>query len=481
MPQEARLSTFEALPSEIIVHILGYLSPQNLAFLSSTCTMLKTHADDDRLWERFVLDNVPSQVKPKTHSPAKSWQELYLSHHPFWFVSRNILWVSDLPNSGGLFLATYNVRDGSLIAHRVLAQIHSPGLMPWTHDPSVLVHDCNPSVYLWESDPELNLKFDGGRLDGKLRKEIKMDIQRHRYNASFSLCTRMPPEREHSSMSLWPPATIPSLHRVRNQSQSRFASDNQRPKSLRDASDKTCRIRKWLDIGLSARYAGARFHEVVETWTTLLEESYMPTKEKPFQGIWVGDYAVHGCEFLLVMHRLEGARPARKTLVRPSTGSGLPSGSVFTFDDEEDDEQTRSPLRGASRELGDKEHTENPEGQYVPSGGLEAIKLTGDINVPRGQCTWFADDISDSGLIQVASNDTFEGSRIVQSMGHVANEGFVDDRYIPSQLIMINQDHLAQYWEVSTIPAATVPVDLRTGIQSHFDVSESRLERFTDK
>lgn len=102
----------------------------------------------------------------------------------------------------------------------------------------------------------------------------------------------------------------------------------------------------------------------------------------------------------------------------------------------------------------DESLTRNPVGEESapkddpPSGSIEAIKLTGDVNVPRGECTWFADDIGDGGLIRIAEDETFKGARIVKSMGHVAAQGFVNDRFIPSQLIMISHDLLAQYWEV---------------------------------
>lgn len=82
------------------------------------------------------------------------------------------------------------------------------------------------------------------------------------------------------------------------------------------------------------------------------------------------------------------------------------------------------------------------------SGRIEAIKLTGDVNIPRGECTWFAEDIGEGGFVRNAEDGTFKGARIVKSMGHVADRGFINSRFISSQLIMISRDLLAQYWEV---------------------------------
>ena len=38
-------------------------------------------------------------------------------------------------------------------------------------------------------------------------------------------------------------------------------------------------------------------------------------------------------------------------------------------------------------------------------------------------------------------------------MGHVADRGFQNDRFISSQLIMKDHNTLAQYWEVSLVTA----------------------------
>jgi hypothetical protein len=68
----------------------------------------------------------------------------------------------------------------------------------------------------------------------------------------------------------------------------------------------------------------------------------------------------------------------------------------------------------------------------------------------------------------VADEEIFRGARIVRSAGHLAQRGFRDgesdssclwrmylaglltsftDRYTPSQLIMISENRLAQFWE----------------------------------
>lgn len=66
----------------------------------------------------------------------------------------------------------------------------------------------------------------------------------------------------------------------------------------------------------------------------------------------------------------------------------------------------------------------SPNLDEVPSGCLEGIKLTGDPNVPRGQFSFIVPDIGRNGLIRVADEQLFTGSRVVRSAGHIAQRGF---------------------------------------------------------
>jgi hypothetical protein len=66
------------------------------------------------------------------------------------------------------------------------------------------------------------------------------------------------------------------------------------------------------------------------------------------------------------------------------------------------------------------------EDDGIHRGAIEAVKLTGDPNIPRGEHTFIADDIGPAGLIRIAEEHPFRGARVVKSRGHVAARGFLN-------------------------------------------------------
>lgn len=486
-----RTSNLEALPAEIISHILAFLPPASLASLSRTCGLLRSHALNDLLWMPFVRNNVPGSGALESPSPTKSWREVYIANHPYWFLVHNKIWFADVPNNGLLILARYNSQNGCIEAFRLLAEHGAHTYETWAHNREVIIHTFNPRVRLWLDDPVIKLGFNTGihYNDNRLQKEVAMQTgTTHGICSMISLCRSIPKALQTTAMALWPPANIPAKDRVRNESATKFRTEEHRPQTLDLMSDRTFRIRKWLEFSnLIQPLHAVRMAEEVMTFSTLLEESYMPTKEKPWQGIWVGDYSGHGCEFLLVLQRdVESPMALSRT---PSTGS-LPQGMAMAMADadmglqdpdrvrrsaeaiesqilvpsdhivETGGPSTRQPMEdfgnGFDKEAQGTTTTQDdslahPDAQASaaegPSGRLEAIKLTGDINVPRGEYTWIAEDIGPNGLIRVAKEQMFDGARTVRSWGHIAGRGYRDDRFISSQLIMISHDSLAQYWE----------------------------------
>ena len=483
-------SSLEALPAEIISQILAFLPAASLARLSRTCCLLRSHAHNDLLWMPFVRNNVPGFVGLESPSPAKSWRDLYIAHHPYWFLVQRKIWFADVHNNGLLILARYNSQNGCIEAFRLLAEHGAHTYETWAHNPEVIIHTFNPRVRLWLDDPVIKLGFKKRKNhnDNRLQKEVAMQTgTTHGICSMISLCQPISKALQAPAMALWPPAIIPAKERVRNESATKFRTEEHRPQTLDLMSDRTFRIRKWLEFtNLMQSLTAVRMGEEVMTFSTLLEESYIPTKKKPWQGIWVGDYSGHGCEFLLVLQRDVTSPMA---LSRTSSTGSLPQGMAMAMvdadmglrdsihDSAEATESQRIVSTHHTAETGgpstwqpeddlvnrcDKEARRNKTTQdessadldtqasaEAPSGRLEAIKLTGDVNVPRGEYTWIAEDIGPKGLIRVANEQMFVGARTVRSWGHIAERGYRHDRFISSQLIMISHDSLAQYWEVS--------------------------------
>ena len=194
---------------------------------------------------------------------------------------------------------------------------------------------------------------------------------------------------------------------------------------------------------------GMRIGEDIVTFATLPEECYTPTSRKPWQGIWCGDYAGHGCEFLLITQpddprslpeRADWAMRTREregSVSSAGSWSTAPTDAVMspsssseeeTFETASDLEDSVVTLQGADlsndHDMLETEEILSSDEELLYSGRMEAIKLTGDPNIPRGEYTFIAPDIGPNGLIRVATEDMFKGARIVKSVGHIAARGF---------------------------------------------------------
>ncbi len=486
------------LPAELLQHILCFLDPFSLAKVAQTCKTLGTQSYDDLIWQPHVNDNVSMPItEPK---PLKSFRDLYIAHHPYWFLPRQQIWFADTFPTGKLIIARYEPQEGSIVAYAVVAHRRTYALQRWEKDRNVIIHSFAPEVELELKRPVLKLSAASAETDdqpgnypsdrgygppSKYNKELVMDLfTESGLFSSFILCRPLPDAAISAGTQVWPPLRFPATARARNSSQDAYGSSGHRPSVLSEVSESNFRLRKWVEYnsrhsgprllswsspnGLAAvlGLTGPRFSttlsangdgsmsvqmpEDISTYATLLGSCYTPTSEKPWQGIYCGDYSGHGCEFILV-------RQISHDEAGPLPEGMEPLESYFEGDD------TDTPS--------DPDHKDDwapqsvmSEGSNAPAGRLEAIKLTGDINIPRGEHTFIAPDISNHGLIRIADEEVFRGARVVRSAGHIAHQGFQDGRYIqssgfdsmlttlsidawmPSQLVMVSHDTLCQYW-----------------------------------
>ncbi|KAF9634642.1 hypothetical protein BFW01_g5537 [Lasiodiplodia theobromae] len=477
-----------ALPAELIQQILSSLSPPDLCRVSHTCRLLCNHASDERLWKPIVLSN--------THSvnfdanPPPSWRHLFETHHPYWFLPRRKLWFADTPHTGKLVLARYNPIEDCIEAHSIVAERLPNTFELWEHNPEVIIHTFSPKVQLDRTTTVLKLNRaaysqppdEGNLLQRELAMEVHNDAAGHGLFSLFMLARPVPYDIVSRGSKVWPPLTIPAPERTRNESVTRFRGTGHKPSRLAELSDTTWRLRKWMEFSHphplqngAGGFTTARVGEDVTTFASLDPRLYTPTPKKPWRGIWCGDYAGHGCEFLLVLQPEDpGPLPegAVRALARRDSNASTASSSsssiaswasvqshLQTSDDDDADEfvdlgsaaesleaSTVTVLDGDQQQADEEKMREKRQREEVFSGRIEAVKLTGDPNIPRGEYTFIAPDIGPDGFVRTAEEEIFRGARVVKSVGHIAARGYRDDEFIASQLIMISHDRLAQYW-----------------------------------
>ncbi|KAJ5500261.1 hypothetical protein N7453_009312 [Penicillium expansum] len=420
-PPTGQLSFLERLPAEIIQDIASYLSAQDLGCLGATSRALVDHASNDLLWAKLVNERLPAPIQ--NSGPFGSFRRLYLAYHPCWFIPQHKVWVADNEHTGMLIIARYDNLRGVIEAYQVVAARGTPEFQTWISHPEVIIQSFEPNVHLdMGDDPVLSLNDPSpssrtapiqSLQSMKEKRQMSMASHVQHIYKPLSFCSELSSQGPWVNPDvLWPPQTIPSNARtVRD-------LEDSPPQILNHSSELSesfFRVRKWVNPGLMFSHPPKQANLTCSTLDPVL---YTPTPEKPYQGIWIGDYSAHGCEFLLVL---------QKDTTTVAHGDKNESQIMDTQNEVE---------------YGDQENIED----IGQRGQLQAVKLTGDPNVPRGQFSFVAEDISSRGLISVEMEEPFVGARSVRCRGHVAGLGFHDDTYIDSQLILISPDHMAHYW-----------------------------------
>jgi hypothetical protein len=356
----------------------------------------------------------------------------------------------------------------------------------WEKNTNVIIHSFNPRVSLDLNQPVLKLDVDSFRTDdqtntyssdrayapaSRYSKETLMEtFAEPGLYGSFMLTRRLAPDAIGPSTAVWPPLRFPAHSRVRNNSSDGYNSAGHRPSTLEEVSEHNFRLRKWVEytgrrssprimsftspnglsaaMGLGGNYFASlhgggmsvRMPEDITTYATLPPECYTPTKAKPWQGIWCGDYSGHGCEFLVVLQPDkddERPLPSGMDYLRdwfrgePRRGSDSSEASFASAQEEQMSTGAESDVAVADDAFEvlsthDEIMPDMTDVPDAPTGRIEAIKLTGDMNIPRGEYSFIAPDIGTGGFVRVADEEIFRGARIVRSAGHLAQRGFRD-------------------------------------------------------
>lgn len=464
---EPSSSAFSSLPSELIHHILTFLPLADLLTVGLVNHAFLEHSRQDTLYQPFVQAHVPGYDVPKVD--GLTWRELFKLHHPYWFIAQHKIWFSDTPHTGKLIVTRYDHRLNAIEGYALVAERRQPTFKIWDWNPHAIIHTFHPRIKLDLNTPVVRLDARGyeaavGPTGGRLGREVPMNVIDELPRPSSGIHSQLiltrpwPTQATSQNTPIWPPLTIPGPVRTLNESPSNFRDLTHRPSNISELSSASFRLRRWMEFSSRPHGISMRVGEEVTTWGTLPAECYTPTLDKPWQGIWCGDYAGHGCEFLVVMQPdnpkplPERAEWALRVAEREgSVSSGDSWSTAPTAQDEwdgawsdqnitedpdlvdgqednnmEDSVATlhASPVNSPSL-IAENEHDDDGS-EPIYRGRLEAVKLTGDPNIPRGEYTFIVPDIGPSGLIRVADEDLFKGARIVKSVGHIAARGYRD-------------------------------------------------------
>lgn len=429
------------LPAELLNSIFDLLEPIDLACLAQTSHDVRNFANDDSRWRRLVQQNVPG-LKLESSYPFNSYKELYVCHDPYWFLSKYKIWFCDRGLAGKMMVVRYDPRRACIEGYLLVTDRHGT-VRSWPADSQVQIHVFEPHVKLHLDKPALQLRARDMSRPFNFTPEMPMDLDDV---VRCNLVLAAPVEAGLSesgygpapSYGVWPPPTIPAAQRTTTSAP--YGATDPRlytvPKTRAKMADNVFRIRQWIEYMLprstlpvdtsdADTFATVNGHALnpalstnpygnlplaifgpglgpailgpgtggaaVITYATLDPHLYTPTEEKPWRGIWVGDYCGHGCEFLLIH--------------------------------QPDDDQNNE---AEPRQEGESEQEYKERKKY--HGRMEAIKLTGDSNVPRGECTFVVEDLGDGGLVDYSQEPPFIGCRIVKSQGHIAGNGFTNGK-----------------------------------------------------
>ncbi|KAG0134666.1 hypothetical protein HOY82DRAFT_577176 [Tuber indicum] len=391
--EKANSTGIKSCPNEVLQLVFQNLNGVSLARCSAVCSHWRELIDPsdpatpDYLWARQA-----SSLRLKSPTPYTRFRDLYASLRDHLWLHGKI-WMSNRLWTGYILLSTYNLETGAIDLTNVVAA--RPGgsgredSAPWSRNESIFVSSFDPQVSLWTLPL---LSFDKDTVLDPNDNEIKPPTQEQYFYCSLFRASAIPPEVQVSSKKYWPPPHIPATERT-SDVLSCINGHHESNLFHGDAIDSVFRIRRWVVFGgapvPSVAVSRSGVDNQVETFATIREEHYTPDKDHPYRGIWVGNYSSHGYEFILF-------------------------------------------------------HQET-------STKLKAVKITGDLNVPRGEITFVVDDLKT--VIRVADEREWPGAKVISARAQIAFHQFQSSKMIDAEMICVGPDDIALLWHFSPLPS----------------------------
>ncbi|RPA97363.1 hypothetical protein L873DRAFT_1691259 [Choiromyces venosus 120613-1] len=376
----------QSCPNEVLQLVFQNLDDVSLARSSAVCSHWRELIDPsdpstpDYLWARQA-----SSLRLKSPTPYTRFRGLYASlRDHLWLHGK--MWMGNRSWTGYILLSTYNSRTGAIDLTTILATRsggnNKENIVPWSRDESISVAIFDPQVSLWVVPL---LSFDKDTVLDPSDNEMKPPTQvRHVYRSLFR-ASAVPPELQISSKRYWPPPHIPAVERAEDVLSCIKDSLENKPLPA-EAIDSVFRIRKWVVFGgapvPSVVMSRNGIDDEVETFAAIREEHYTPDEEHPYRGVWVGDYSIHGCEFILF-------------------------------------------------------HQETPT-------KLKAVKITGDILCACGEITFIVDDLR--AVIRIADEREWPGAKVIAAKGQIASHQYQSSRMINAEMICVGPSEIALLW-----------------------------------
>lgn len=443
------------LPDRIVTRIISYLNPESLARVAAVSHRFREFAYSEELWKTLVNSYLPNPIE--SCKPAPSFRRLFIAFHPYWFIPKFRFWLSDEQPHGQLVIAQFNTTLLCIEAWAITANRENSEDRPWSLDPEVIIRESDIRVHI----DEHHLVFRFGVKDEDWNGDE--EHQGFRHARATTICEESTAAaRSQLELSLGhaktevpisvDPGMWPTPDMFASTSIPRPAAGTSMPSTYRPSSNPTrctpifcLRDKIPYDSGQSSAgtYPSSTESErcIVDrtvTYGTMSPDIYTPNIEKPWQGIWCGDYFHHGVEFLLILQPESSDKPTLTESMHATQHSSLEQSGFQS-------EEIAAPTNHQHK-------------------SLLAVKLTGDSNVPRWEYSFVVPDLLESGLIRIADEEEFRGAHVVRSAMHVATKGFghsershsitsdevltcSTDRYLPSQLVLLPDHRLAQYSE----------------------------------